>query len=140
MTRLQSTHRPLTDTHQIWIINARNSTAPDLLGWSCLLYWLLSWLALFFSFYFLFGGHITQEAFNVPLVVQLTDDEKFLFKPELKLEDVSRCPCIRVYSDHVYRYTRMVFVSALGWCSVGVGLMVVFLAGGRRCNPFFFFR
>lgn len=29
-----------------------------------------------------------QEAFKVPLVVQLTDDEKFLFKPELKLEEV----------------------------------------------------
>lgn len=30
-----------------------------------------------------------QEAFKVPLVVQLTDDEKFLFKPDLKLEEVS---------------------------------------------------
>ncbi|CAN0406628.1 unnamed protein product, partial [Scytosiphon promiscuus] len=29
-----------------------------------------------------------QEAFKVPLVVQLTDDEKFLFKPGLKLEEV----------------------------------------------------
>lgn len=29
-----------------------------------------------------------QEAFKVPLVVQLTDDEKFLFKPDLKLEEV----------------------------------------------------
>eukprot|EP00904_Undaria_pinnatifida_P013005 jgi/Undpi1/8835/HiC_scaffold_25.g11297.m1 len=31
-----------------------------------------------------------QEAFKVPLVVQLTDDEKFLFKPDLKLEDCHR--------------------------------------------------
>ncbi|CBN78295.1 Tryptophan--tRNA ligase [Ectocarpus siliculosus] len=31
-----------------------------------------------------------QEAFKVPLVVQLTDDEKFLFKPELKLEECHR--------------------------------------------------
>lgn len=30
-----------------------------------------------------------QEAFKVPLVVQLTDDEKFLFKPDLKLEEVN---------------------------------------------------
>lgn len=29
-----------------------------------------------------------QEAFKVPLVVQLTDDEKFLFKPGLQLEEV----------------------------------------------------
>ncbi|TPX35314.1 tryptophan---tRNA ligase [Synchytrium microbalum] len=28
-----------------------------------------------------------QEAFDVPLVIQMTDDEKFLFKEELKLED-----------------------------------------------------
>ncbi|CAG8698128.1 7666_t:CDS:10, partial [Funneliformis caledonium] len=28
-----------------------------------------------------------QEAFNVPIVIQLTDDEKFIFKPELKFED-----------------------------------------------------
>ncbi|KAM0754080.1 Tryptophanyl-tRNA synthetase [Meredithblackwellia eburnea MCA 4105] len=27
-----------------------------------------------------------QKVFNVPLVIQLTDDEKFLFKPDLKLE------------------------------------------------------
>ena len=27
-----------------------------------------------------------QETFNVPLVIQLTDDEKFLFKQDLKLE------------------------------------------------------
>ncbi|CAM9659199.1 unnamed protein product [Ascophyllum nodosum] len=31
-----------------------------------------------------------QEAFKVPLVVQLTDDEKFLFKPDLKLEECHR--------------------------------------------------
>lgn len=35
-----------------------------------------------------------QEAFKVPLVVQLTDDEKFLFKPDLKLEEV------RMYNGH----------------------------------------
>ena len=38
--------------------------------------------------FFVWGGAL-QEAFKVPLVVQLTDDEKFLFKPDLKLEDVS---------------------------------------------------
>jgi hypothetical protein len=31
-----------------------------------------------------------QDAFNCPLVIQLTDDEKFLFKQELKLEDCHR--------------------------------------------------
>lgn len=31
-----------------------------------------------------------QEAFKVPLVVQLTDDEKFLFKQDLKLEEVGK--------------------------------------------------
>ncbi|SCZ89105.1 BZ3500_MvSof-1268-A1-R1_Chr1-1g00958 [Microbotryum saponariae] len=31
-----------------------------------------------------------QEVFDVPLVVQLTDDEKFLFKPDLKLEQVEK--------------------------------------------------
>ena len=32
-----------------------------------------------------------QDAFDCPLVIQLTDDEKFLFKPELKLEECHRC-------------------------------------------------
>ncbi|CEH16216.1 tryptophanyl-trna synthetase [Ceraceosorus bombacis] len=31
-----------------------------------------------------------QDVFDVPLVIQLTDDEKFLFKPKLKLEDVQK--------------------------------------------------
>jgi tryptophanyl-tRNA synthetase len=31
-----------------------------------------------------------QDAFDCPLVIQLTDDEKFLFKPELKLEECHR--------------------------------------------------
>jgi tryptophanyl-tRNA synthetase len=31
-----------------------------------------------------------QDAFNCPLVIQLTDDEKFLFKPELKLDECHR--------------------------------------------------
>jgi tryptophanyl-tRNA synthetase len=31
-----------------------------------------------------------QDVFNCPLVIQLTDDEKFLFKPELKLEECNR--------------------------------------------------
>jgi len=31
-----------------------------------------------------------QETFDCPLVIQLTDDEKFLFKPDLKLEDCHR--------------------------------------------------
>ncbi|EJD46118.1 tryptophanyl-tRNA synthetase [Auricularia subglabra TFB-10046 SS5] len=31
-----------------------------------------------------------QEVFGVPLVVQLTDDEKFLFKPELKVEQTRK--------------------------------------------------
>lgn len=31
-----------------------------------------------------------QEAFNAPLVIQLTDDEKFLFKAELKLDECHR--------------------------------------------------
>lgn len=35
---------------------------------------------------FMFTRYL-QEAFNVPLVIQITDDEKFLFKPDLKLEE-----------------------------------------------------
>ncbi|KAI8455286.1 tryptophanyl-tRNA synthetase [Phakopsora pachyrhizi] len=31
-----------------------------------------------------------QEVFDVPLVVQLTDDEKFLFKPDLTLEECNK--------------------------------------------------
>ena len=31
-----------------------------------------------------------QDAFNVPLVIQLTDDEKFLWKEELTLEEANR--------------------------------------------------
>lgn len=31
-----------------------------------------------------------QDAFDVPLVIQLTDDEKFLFKEDLSLEEVHR--------------------------------------------------
>ena len=30
-----------------------------------------------------------QETFNAPLVIQLTDDEKFLFRKGLKLEEVN---------------------------------------------------
>ncbi|CAM9438621.1 unnamed protein product [Discosporangium mesarthrocarpum] len=36
---------------------------------------------------FHFTKYLQQEAFKVPLVVQLTDDEKFLFKDGLKLEE-----------------------------------------------------
>jgi len=32
-----------------------------------------------------------QDVFNCPLVIQLTDDEKFLFKEDLKLEECHRC-------------------------------------------------
>lgn len=31
-----------------------------------------------------------QDAFNVPLVIQLTDDEKFLFKEDLTLDKTHR--------------------------------------------------
>ncbi|RHZ49032.1 hypothetical protein Glove_535g53 [Diversispora epigaea] len=31
-----------------------------------------------------------QEVFDVPIVIQLTDDEKFLFKPELTLDDTRK--------------------------------------------------
>lgn len=31
-----------------------------------------------------------QDTFDCPLVIQLTDDEKFLFKPDLKLEECNR--------------------------------------------------
>ncbi len=29
-----------------------------------------------------------QDAFGVPLVIQVTDDEKYLYRPELSLKDV----------------------------------------------------
>jgi tryptophanyl-tRNA synthetase len=29
-----------------------------------------------------------QDVFNVPMVIQLTDDEKYLYRPELELEQV----------------------------------------------------
>ncbi|ODV92867.1 hypothetical protein CANCADRAFT_94510 [Tortispora caseinolytica NRRL Y-17796] len=43
-------------------------------------------------------GHMTpfvftkwlQDVFSVPLIIEMTDDEKFLFKPNLKIEDVRR--------------------------------------------------
>lgn len=43
-------------------------------------------------------GHMTpfvftkwlQDVFDVPLVIELTDDEKFLFKPKLSIEDVKK--------------------------------------------------
>jgi len=38
---------------------------------------------------FLFTKYL-QEVFDAPLVVQLTDDEKFLFKPQLTLEECHR--------------------------------------------------
>ena len=38
---------------------------------------------------FLFTKYL-QDAFNVPLVIQLTDDEKFLFKQDLSLEEAHR--------------------------------------------------
>jgi tryptophanyl-tRNA synthetase len=31
-----------------------------------------------------------QDAFDVPLVVQITDDEKYMYRPELTLEQVSK--------------------------------------------------
>jgi len=31
-----------------------------------------------------------QEAFDVPLVIQITDDEKFMYRPELELEKVKK--------------------------------------------------
>lgn len=31
-------------------------------------------------------GRWLQEVFDVPLVIQLTDDEKFLFKPDLTID------------------------------------------------------
>jgi tryptophanyl-tRNA synthetase len=31
-----------------------------------------------------------QEAFDVPLVVQITDDEKFMYRPELELDKVKK--------------------------------------------------
>lgn len=31
-----------------------------------------------------------QDAFDVPLVIQMTDDEKYLFKEELSLEECHR--------------------------------------------------
>lgn len=31
-----------------------------------------------------------QKVFNCPLVIQLTDDEKFLFKPNLTIEQVQK--------------------------------------------------
>ena len=34
-----------------------------------------------------------QDAFDCPLVIQLTDDEKFLFKQDLKLEECHRFEC-----------------------------------------------
>lgn len=38
---------------------------------------------------FIFTRYL-QEAFNVPLVIQLTDDEKFLWKEDLSLEECNR--------------------------------------------------
>lgn len=35
-------------------------------------------------------GKWLQRIFDCPLVVQLTDDEKFLFKQELKIEDCEK--------------------------------------------------
>lgn len=31
-----------------------------------------------------------QEAFDVPLVIQITDDEKFMYRPELSMEQVAK--------------------------------------------------
>lgn len=39
---------------------------------------------------FLFTQYL-QEAFQVPLVIQMTDDEKFLFKEDLELDYVRQC-------------------------------------------------
>lgn len=47
-----------------------------------------------FSPHYGYGSKLTiynrwlQEVFDVPLVIMLTDDEKFLFKPEFSIEDV----------------------------------------------------
>lgn len=38
---------------------------------------------------FMFTKYL-QDAFDVPLVIQLSDDEKFLFKDDLTLDEVKR--------------------------------------------------
>ena len=45
-----------------------------------------------------------QEAFDCPLVIQLTDDEKFLFKQDLKLDECHRFETPRHQLPHPTTY------------------------------------
>ena len=44
----------------------------------------------FIKFSFIFYARYLQDAFKVPLLIQLTDDEKYLWKDGLKLEEANR--------------------------------------------------
>lgn len=70
-----------------------------------------------------------QEAFKVPLVVQLTDDEKFLFKPDLKLEEVKRAkrsfPLFRLSNGGVVRRDPQKMVVCVWLCVTDVSTLVV---------------
>ena len=43
-----------------------------------------------FDFFSCSSFRYLQDAFNIPLVIQLTDDEKFLWKENLSLEECHR--------------------------------------------------
>jgi len=47
-----------------------------------------------------------QEVFNCPLVIQLTDDEKFLFKEDLKLEECHRYRIFFVFRFPLHSLAR----------------------------------
>jgi tryptophanyl-tRNA synthetase len=64
-----------------------------------------------------------QNVFDCPLVIQLTDDEKFLFKADLKLEE-----CHRLAYENVK-------VRVCGWCGVRCAVCSVWgVVCGARCN------
>lgn len=53
-----------------------------------------------------------QDVFDCPLVIQLTDDEKFLFKPNLTLEECHRYSVVGC-NAHAIVYVNMMCLCIL---------------------------
>ena len=54
--------------------------------------WAFNWLTLSFNYLFRYDYRYLQDVFDVPLVIQMTDDEKFIWR-DLGLEEAHRLAC-----------------------------------------------
>ena len=68
-----------------------------------------------------------QDAFDCPLVIQLTDDEKFLFKPELKLEECHRLVRRRVLLSLSHFFPSSVMLNCVASVFVKGFIFILYL-------------